>query len=87
MGHLLKIKCVRSRVNVNILASKSVPFRPTTVKVPNFSTNLTVQLMSYFVFVNVQQLLKFYLGTLRRVRVRWVAIVAKSKRWTAKLAR
>jgi hypothetical protein len=32
---LLKIKCVHSRVNVNILASTSVPFRPMTVQVPN----------------------------------------------------
>ncbi len=32
MGHLLKIKCIRYRVNVNI-ASTSVPFRP------KFSTN------------------------------------------------
>jgi hypothetical protein len=50
----------------------------------------TVQLLSYFdctIFVNVQQLLNLYLGTLRRVRVRWVAIVAKSKRLTAKLER
>ena len=37
MGHLLKIKCVHSRVNVNILASTSVPFRPTTVPVPNLA--------------------------------------------------
>ncbi len=32
----MKIKCVDSRVNVNILAS-SVPFRPTTVQVPNLA--------------------------------------------------
>ncbi len=33
----LKIKCVQSRVNVNILASTSVPFRPTTVQMPNLA--------------------------------------------------
>jgi hypothetical protein len=37
MGHLLKIKCVDSRVNVNILASTSVPFTLTTVQVPNLA--------------------------------------------------
>jgi hypothetical protein len=37
MGHLLKIKCVDSRVNVNILAPTSVPFRPKTVQVPNLA--------------------------------------------------
>jgi hypothetical protein len=36
MGHLLKIKCVGSRVNVNILASTSVPFDGASAK---FSTN------------------------------------------------
>jgi hypothetical protein len=34
MGHLLKIKCVHSRVNVHILASTSVPFTLTTVQGP-----------------------------------------------------
>ncbi len=33
----LKINCVHSRLNVNILASQSVPFRPTTVQVPNLA--------------------------------------------------
>jgi hypothetical protein len=37
MGHLLKIKCVDSRVNVNVLASTSVQFKPTTVQVPNLT--------------------------------------------------
>jgi hypothetical protein len=37
MGHLLKIKCVESRVNVNILASTSVPFILTTVQVSNLA--------------------------------------------------
>jgi hypothetical protein len=34
---MLKIKCVDSRVNVNILASMSVPFTLTTVQVPNLA--------------------------------------------------
>jgi hypothetical protein len=40
MGHVLKIKCVDSRVivNVHILASKSVPLTLTTVSA-KFSTN------------------------------------------------
>ncbi len=33
----MKIKCVDSRVNVNILASTSVPFILTTVQVPNLA--------------------------------------------------
>ncbi len=37
MGHLLKIKCVDSRVNVHILASTSVPFTLTTVQVQNLA--------------------------------------------------
>ncbi len=37
MGHMLKIKCVDSRVNVNILASTSVPFTLTTVQVPHLA--------------------------------------------------
>jgi hypothetical protein len=39
MGHLLKIKCLDSRVNVRILASSSVPFTLTTVQVPNLALN------------------------------------------------
>jgi hypothetical protein len=39
MGHLLKIKCVDSRVNVNILDSTSVPFTLMTVQNAKFSTN------------------------------------------------
>ncbi len=37
MGHMLKIKCADSRVIVNILASTSVPYRLTTVQVPNLA--------------------------------------------------
>jgi hypothetical protein len=37
MGHLLKTKCVDSRVNVHILASTSVPITLTTVQVPNLA--------------------------------------------------
>ncbi len=33
----MKIKCVDSRVNVNIFASTSVPFILTTVQVPNLA--------------------------------------------------
>jgi hypothetical protein len=36
-GHLLKKKCIYSRVNVNTLASAGAPFRPTTVQVPNLA--------------------------------------------------
>jgi hypothetical protein len=36
-GHLLKIKCVYSRVNVKILSSTSVSYRPTTVQVPSLA--------------------------------------------------
>ncbi len=41
MGHLLKIKCVGSRVNVHSLASTSVPFTLTTVQVPNLELTHT----------------------------------------------
>ncbi len=41
MGHLLKIKCVDSRVNTHIFASTSVPFTLTTVQVPNLTLTLT----------------------------------------------
>jgi hypothetical protein len=37
MGHLLKINCVDSRVNVHILASKSAPFTLTTMQVANLA--------------------------------------------------
>jgi hypothetical protein len=41
MGHLLKIKCVDSSVNVHILASTSVLFTLMTVQVPNVALNHT----------------------------------------------
>jgi hypothetical protein len=41
MGHVLKIKCVDSRVNVHILSSTSVPFTFTTVQVPNLALKHT----------------------------------------------
>ncbi len=41
MGHLLKIQCVDSRVNVHILASTSVPFTLTAVQVPNLALTHT----------------------------------------------
>jgi hypothetical protein len=66
LGQLLKIKCVHSRVNVNILASTCVPFRPVTVQVPNLSLtwhetdNSTWRKVSYYMrkwamFRNVQK--------------------------------
>jgi hypothetical protein len=41
MGHLLKIKCVDSRVNVHILAATSVQFTLSTVQVPNLALTHT----------------------------------------------
>ncbi len=41
MGHLLKIKCLVSRVNVRILASTSAPFTLTTVQVPKLALTHT----------------------------------------------
>ncbi len=41
MGHLLKIKCVDSRVNVHIFASTTVSFKITTVQVPNLALTHT----------------------------------------------
>ncbi len=41
MGHLLKIKCVDSRMNVHISASTSVPFTLTTVQVTNLALTHT----------------------------------------------
>jgi hypothetical protein len=41
MGHLLKIKCIDSRVNVHILASSSVSFTLTTVQVQNLALTRT----------------------------------------------
>jgi hypothetical protein len=39
MGHLLKLKYTHSVSQLRILASASVPFRPTMVQMPKFSTN------------------------------------------------
>jgi hypothetical protein len=41
MGHLLKIKCLDSRVTVHILDATSVPFRLTRVQVPNLAQTHT----------------------------------------------
>jgi hypothetical protein len=41
MGHLLKIKCVDSRVNVHILASTRVPFTLTKVQMSNLALTHT----------------------------------------------
>jgi len=37
MGHMLKLKCSHSLQNLRILSSTSVPFRPTTVQMPNLA--------------------------------------------------
>ncbi len=42
-----KTRTVHSRVNVNILASSSVPFRPTTLQVPNLALNDTKRIRVY----------------------------------------
>ncbi len=47
MRHLLKIKCVDSRVNVQILSSKSVQFTLTTVQVPNLALTHTKRITVY----------------------------------------
>jgi hypothetical protein len=44
----LKIKCVDSRVNVNIFASTSVPFILTTVQVPNLALTHKKWITVYF---------------------------------------
>ncbi len=44
----MKIKCVDSRVNVNILASTSVPFILTTVQVPNLALTHKKWITVYF---------------------------------------
>ncbi len=55
-GHLLKIKCVHSWVNVTILASKSVPFGPTKVQVKNLALTdtkrITVYILNYSIMVH-----------------------------------
>jgi hypothetical protein len=57
MGHLLKIKCVDSRVNVHILASTSVPFTLTTEHVPNLALThkkrMTVYRPNQYVLVRI----------------------------------
>jgi hypothetical protein len=47
MGHVFKIKFLDSRVNVHILASKSVPFTLTTVQVPNLALTHTKRITVY----------------------------------------
>ncbi len=51
MGHLLKIKCVDSRMAGHILASTSVPFTVTTVQANLALTNtkrITVKYLRYY---------------------------------------
>jgi hypothetical protein len=50
MGHLLKIKCVDSRVNRHIVASTTVPFILTTVQVPNLELTHTKRITVYVRF-------------------------------------
>jgi hypothetical protein len=52
MGHLLKIKCVDSRVNVHILASVSVPYTLTSVQVPNLALTHTKWITVYICLRN-----------------------------------
>jgi hypothetical protein len=48
MGHLLKLKCALGTVNARILASTSVPFRPTTMqKLPNLALIETKRITVY----------------------------------------
>jgi hypothetical protein len=54
MGHLLKIKCVDSKVNVHSLASKNVPFTLTTVQVPNLAQTHTKRITVYADLLNEQ---------------------------------
>ncbi len=41
MGHLLKLKCAQLPLNPRILSSTSVPFRLTTLQVPNLALTHT----------------------------------------------
>jgi hypothetical protein len=53
MGHLLKKKCVDSRVNVHILASTSVPYTLSTVQVPNLALTHTKRITVFFFYARV----------------------------------
>jgi hypothetical protein len=65
MGHLLKLKCTHSPLNVRILSSTCVPFPLTTVQVPNIAPvetkRDTVQVFEFFIMgiSFVQHLLKY----------------------------
>jgi hypothetical protein len=51
MGHLLKIKCVYSRVNMYYLASTRFPLTLKTAQVPNVAQNHTKSLKrAFYVF-------------------------------------
>jgi hypothetical protein len=68
MGHMLKIKSVDSRVNVHILASKSVPLTLMTVQVPNLALTHTKRItVQYTVHCTVIRFVsisaKFGIGT------------------------
>jgi hypothetical protein len=46
-GHLLKLKGLHSLLNVCILSSTSVPFRPTAVQTPNLAQVETKRVTVY----------------------------------------
>ena len=58
----MKIKCVDSRVNVNIFASTSVPFILTTVQVPNLALTRTKRITVWSITLMVEAFLQFLLG-------------------------
>jgi hypothetical protein len=64
MGHLLKTKCIDSRVNVHILASTSVSLTLTTVQVSNLALThtkrITVQAQSRESMVNSFSVIGIY---------------------------
>ncbi len=49
MGHLLKLKCAHSPLNLRILSSKSVPFTLTTVQVPHLALTNTKRITMWAV--------------------------------------
>jgi hypothetical protein len=60
MGHLMTIKFVDSRVNVNILASSKVLFTPRMVQVPNLTLTHTERIKVHGVWFCTSHLLSQY---------------------------
>ncbi len=58
MGHLLKIKSVDSRMKMHILAAKNVPFKLSTVQVPNLALTHKKRITVYIIPVLRISLLK-----------------------------